>query len=160
MLEPVMIGQLEGRKAQVQPNSFSPTEKVFGRSNMDTRTSGKSGFTLLEIMIVVSISSLVAAIAIPNFVCARSVSQQTTCINNLRQIGSAVAQWALETKAAGTSTVQFSDMQPYLRGSTICPSGGTSFSDSYDISNVQTPPACKKASAGPNAHCLPTDISR
>jgi prepilin-type N-terminal cleavage/methylation domain-containing protein len=127
---------------------------------MKTKTSHKSGFTLLEIMIAVSIIGLLAVIALPNFVRARSVSKQGTCISNLRQIRGAIAQWALETKAGGSSSVQFSDIQPFLRGSTICPSGGTSFGDSYHIIDVQTPPACKKVPTGPNAHCEPPDVTQ
>jgi prepilin-type N-terminal cleavage/methylation domain-containing protein len=127
---------------------------------MKTKTSRKSGFTLLEIMIVVSIIGLLAVIAVPNFVRARSVSKQGTCISNLRQIRYAIAQWALETKAAGGSPVQFSDIQPYLRSSTVCPAGGTSFGDSYDITDVQSPPTCKKVPAGPNAHCEPPDVTQ
>ena len=46
----------------------------------------KSGFTLVEIMIVVAIIGLLAAIAIPSFVNARTRSQQNACINNLRQV--------------------------------------------------------------------------
>ena len=78
---------------------------------MKPKTSRDAGFTLLEIMIVVTIVGLLVAIAIPNFVRARSVSLQTTCINNLSQIQSAVAQWATETTAAGNSAVRYSDIQ-------------------------------------------------
>ena len=119
-----------------------------------------SGFTLLEIMIVVSIISCLLAIAIPRFVRARSASHQTTCINNLRQIRGAITQWALETKAGGTTSVQFADIQGYLRGSVICPAGGTAFSDSYTITDVQTAPTCQKVPTGPEAHVVPDDTTQ
>jgi prepilin-type N-terminal cleavage/methylation domain-containing protein len=57
----------------------------------------KAGFTLVEIMIVVAIIGLLAAIAIPNFIKARSTSQANACLNNLRQIDGGEQQWALET---------------------------------------------------------------
>src|SRR6185295_1218887 len=97
-------------------------------------TSRKAGFTLVEIMIVVAIIGLLAAIAIPNFIRARATSQTNACINNLRQIDGAVQQWALENNKASTDAVGLTDVQPYLgrgsKGSQVnvdfkCPAGGT-----------------------------------
>ena len=79
---------------------------------MKNNTSRKSGFTLVEIMIVVAIIGLLAAIAIPNFVRARTQSQKNACINNLRQIDGSVQQWALENKSAASATVTFANIQP------------------------------------------------
>src|ERR1700691_6127490 len=70
---------------------------------MKSTQTSKRGFTLIEIMIVVAIIGLLAAIAIPNFVHARSTSQQNACINILRQIDGAKQEWALESKQNSTS---------------------------------------------------------
>ena len=119
---------------------------------MKNRTSRKSGFTLVEIMIVVAIIGLLAAIAIPNFVKARTTSQMNACINNLRQIDGAIQQWALEYKKDPTAAVTEADVTPYLKNSVVCPSGGTLFSDSYTVTDVATRPVCQKV---PGTHVLP-----
>jgi prepilin-type N-terminal cleavage/methylation domain-containing protein len=121
---------------------------------MKLKTSRASGFTLVEIMIVVAIIGLLAAIAIPNFVKARTTSQKNACINNLRQIDGAVQQWALETKQAGNAAVTFDNISGYLKNAVICPSGGTAFSDSYSVSTVTAKPTCQLQSA---THVLPPD---
>jgi len=108
----------------------------------------KSGFTLVEIMIVVAIIGLLAAIAIPNFIHARNTSQQNACINNLRQIDGAKQEWALETKKQPTAVPGVTDIQPYMgRGSNgslpVCPlDSGNSFTTSYNPQAVSTPPTC------------------
>jgi prepilin-type N-terminal cleavage/methylation domain-containing protein len=119
---------------------------------MKINSNKNSGFTLVEIMIVVAIIGLLAAIAIPNFVKARTTSQQNACINNLRQIDGAVQQWALEFKKDPTATVTEADVTPYLKNSVICPSGGTAFADSYALLTVADRPTCKKV---PGTHVLP-----
>jgi prepilin-type N-terminal cleavage/methylation domain-containing protein len=96
-----------------------------------TQTARKSGFTLVEIMIVVAIIGLLAAIAIPNFIKARATSQANACINNLRQIDGAINEWALETgQSTGAAVASVNTVSAYIKLNSIssvpsCPGGGT-----------------------------------
>ena len=109
---------------------------------MKIRTSNKSGFTLVEIMIVVAIISLLAAIAVPNFVKARESSQQNACINNLRQIDGAAQTWALENNKTSSDTYILDVLKPYLKLDSAgnlpaCPANGT-YSPGLCVSNAPT----------------------
>jgi prepilin-type N-terminal cleavage/methylation domain-containing protein len=128
---------------------------------MNIKTSKKAGFTLVEIMIVVAIIGLLAAIAIPNFVRARTTSQMNACINNLRQIDGAAQQWALETKQATNATPAFSDISSYLKSSVVCPAGGAAatFATSYTLGPISGKPVCKIVPTGTQAHLCPPDTS-
>lgn len=93
---------------------------------MKIKILARAGFTLVEIMIVVAIIGLLAAIAVPNFVKARTTAQMNACINNLRQIDGAIQQWALEQKQGDTSPVVYIDITPYLKSAVVCPAASTS----------------------------------
>ena len=118
-------------------------------NSMKIQNNKKAGFTLVEIMIVVAIIGLLAAIAIPNFVRARTTAQTNACINNLRQIDSAKEQWALETRQGIGATPTWADVGSYIKqGAAIqsnCPASGT-----YAIGALSNNPTCNQP-----GHVLP-----
>ena len=86
---------------------------------MQIKTNKTAGFTLVEIMIVVAIIGLLAAIAIPNFVKARESAQLNSILNNLRIVEGAKDQWALENKKGTGDTTDLAVISDFLKGGTV-----------------------------------------
>ena len=125
---------------------------------MKSRKMSDKGFTLIEIMIVVGIIGLLASIAIPHWVHARTTSQTNTCMNNLRQVWGAMQQWALDNRMGPGAEVTPEAILPYLRSAVVCPAGGSTatFGTSYTLATVADPPICRIA---PTVHVLPPETS-
>ena len=116
------------------------------------------GFTLVEIMIVVGIIGLLAVIAIPNWVHARTASQNQACISNLREISGATQQWALDYRNGPGETVTPELILPYLRNAVVCPAGGSdaTFGSTYTVTTVSNLPTCRIV---PTVHVLTPDTT-
>lgn len=86
---------------------------------LNKNSRSRAGFTLVEIMIIVGIIALVAAIAIPNALRARKRSQAMRILEDLRLIDGAVDQYGIETSKSGGSPVDWLDVKPYLKDNTV-----------------------------------------
>ena len=107
---------------------------------MRIKPSGRRAFTLVEIMIVVAIIGLLAAVAIPNLVKARKQAQKAACIANLKTIEGAKGVWALENRKTDNDVPTDADLfgaDKTIRDKPLCPAGGT-----YDVRSVAEKPTC------------------
>ncbi|MGD9874891.1 MAG: hypothetical protein AB7T27_11590 [Kiritimatiellia bacterium] len=101
--------------------------------------SGRTSFGGREMLASTALApiAMMAGVAMPAIVQARSNSQKNSCINNLRQIEGAKDQWAIDNGATVGDQVSPSDIEPYLKEFPSCPSGG-----SYVLNPIGTPATC------------------
>jgi prepilin-type N-terminal cleavage/methylation domain-containing protein len=115
----------------------------------------RGGFTLVEIMIVVAIIALLAAIAVPGFLRARKRSQASRILNDLRMIDSAVDQYAVETNRTSGAAVAITDWTNYLKkGSLLYNSGNSLLGSAYGAQVVDTLPTVP-----PNDYATLSDVA-
>ena len=120
----------------------------------------RGGFTLVEIMIVVAIIALLAAIAVPNFLRARKRSQATRILEDLRIIDSAIDQYAIENNKSGGNDVNWTDIQAYMKkGSVVYNSGGKDLlGNSFAGYSVDALPKLSSASFDKLSDVAPSDF--
>lgn len=99
----------------------------------------KQGFTLVEIMIVVMIIGLLAAIALPGFQRARESAQGNACINNQRIIDSAVDQYAIDEGLETDDEAAMDDILEYMKDEPTCPVGDTEYGDQVVGEDAECP---------------------
>ena len=98
----------------------------------------RAGFTLVEIMIVMGIIGIMAAIAIPNFFRVKNTANQNACIHNLKTVSEAKEMWALMEGKGPTVTPTWSDLiTDHIKKTPACPAGGT-----YTVNSVDAYPTC------------------
>ncbi len=129
------------------------------------RPKKATGFTLVEIMIVVLIIGILLAIAIPNFVAARESSRAKACIGNLKQIDSATQQYCMDQKQSATNYTKptldstavtgLVGASGYIRAVPTCPSSGT-----YSVAaTVGASPLCSIGTAGTGDYAGPNSTT-
>ncbi len=115
---------------------------------MSLHRSKRDGFTLVEIMVVVAIIGLLAAIAVPNFVKHRATARAKICINNLRILDAAKDQYAIDNGKDVGDLPSAANLDPYVKGNTammICPlDDQKTFTTSYSINNIGVAAVCLK----------------
>jgi prepilin-type N-terminal cleavage/methylation domain-containing protein len=126
---------------------------------LNTLNKKRGGFTLVEIMIVVAIIALLAAIAVPGFLRARKRSQATRILNDLRMIDSAVDQYAIETNRKTGDAVLVKDWTSYLKSGTILYNTANDLlGDNYGAQTVDTLPYIPLSSFNALSDVAPTSF--
>jgi prepilin-type N-terminal cleavage/methylation domain-containing protein len=119
----------------------------------------RAGFTLVEIMIVVAIIALLAAIAVPGFLRARKRSQATKILNDLRMIDGAVDQYAIDTGRKGGDPVAVADWTNYIKKNELLYNTGADlFGDSYGDQTVDSLPAVPTNAFNSLSDVAPSDF--
>ncbi len=120
----------------------------------------RGGFTLVEIMIVVAIIALLAAIAVPNFLRARKRSQATRILEDLRIISGAIDQYAIDNNKSAGADVAWDDIQYYVKtGTVLYNSGGNDLlSNPYSGFSVDSNPKLSDTSFGRLSDVAPSDF--
>jgi len=123
----------------MNPKQTAYSFTVGGNTPDGWLTTGNGSQSAAQALLIpaVAVGGMLSAIAIPNFVKARTVSQENACINNLRQLDAAKQEWALEKSKKSTDTPIMDDLKPYLPKIPLCPAGGD-----YTLNTVGEPPEC------------------
>ena len=122
-------------------NGMSDAAKIYNSKTMNTPPLNRKGFTLVEIMIVVAIIALLAAIAVPSFLRARKRSQASRILNDLRMIDSAIDQYAIENNKKSNDPVGTADWTSYIKkGSPLYNTGHSVFGTGYGSQTVDIIP--------------------
>ena len=118
----------------------------------------RAGFTLVEIMIVVAIIALLAAIAVPGFLRARKRSQASKVLNDLRLIDSAVDQYAIENNRTAGSVVTTAAWTQYMKAGTKLHTEGAGSYGSYGNQAVDALPRVPAAAYAELSDVAPAEF--